>query len=427
MDGLAKLGVLCAGASDEVAEDARMVQPALGVLPACFSGAPQMGGAWQGAFSPGLAPNSTGMRTAPAGGVAAMPSCDAVYKDVPVTKAALPGGGTITLLKTLQTSVCENDCYYCCFRRGRDFQRTTLTPDEMAQAFMLLYNARAVEGLFLSSGVAGGGVHTQDRLIATAEVLRRKHNYRGYIHLKIMPGAEHDQVLRAMQLADRVSVNLEAPNTDRLAKLAPHKTFLEELLQPLQWVDQIRKQMPPQRGWKGHWPSTTTQFVVGAVGESDLELLTTTSYLYNQVHLARAYYSGFSPVAGTPLEDHPAVNPWRQNRLYQASFLLRDYGFDLEEMPFVEEGNLPLGADPKLAWAQLNLWEKPVEVNRADKRDLIRVPGIGPKTAQVILDTCRLEPFHTLNELRRAGVSVGRAAPFILIDGKRPDRQMTLF
>jgi predicted DNA-binding helix-hairpin-helix protein len=297
----------------------------------------------------------------------------------------------------------------------------------MAQAFMQLYRAKVVEGLFLSSGVVGGGVRTQDKLIDTAEILRHKLGFRGYVHLKIMPGAEYDQVYRAMQLADRVSVNLEAPNTARLSKLAPRKVFMEQLLQPLQWVDQIRHKLPPQQGWNGHWPSTTTQFVVGAVGENDLELLTTTAYLNRQVHLARAYYSGFSPVKGTPLENEPAINPWRQNRLYQASFLLRDYGFDLEELPFVEDGNLPLGADPKMVWAQFNLGEQPVEVNLAEKKELMRVPGIGPKMAQAILEARRLNKFHQLNELRRLGIATNRAAPFILIDGQRPARQMPLF
>ena len=402
MDAVDKLGILSAGACDEVAEEAHLAQPSLGQLPQC-----------------GSSPAEQAMHG---------PTCQTgIYQDIPVVRSSLPGGGTITLLKTLQTSVCENDCYYCCFRRGRDFQRTTLTPDEMAAAFMQLYRSRRVEGLFLSSGVAGGGMRTQDRLIATAEILRRKLGFRGYIHLKIMPGAERDQVLRSMQLADRVSINLEAPNTERLLRLAPAKVFLEQLLQPLQWVDQIRKELPPQRGWKGHWPSTTTQFVVGAVGESDLELLTTTAYLHSQVHLARAYYSGFSPVKGTPLEDHPPINPWRQNRLYQASFLLRDYGFDLEELPFAQEGNLPLGTDPKLAWAQLNLGEKPVEVNKAEMKDLLRVPGIGPKTARAILDARCLGKLSQIGDLRRLGVATNRAAPFILLDGMRPARQMSLF
>ncbi len=345
----------------------------------------------------------------------------------PIHNAIMPGGKRIALLKTLLTSACERDCYYCCFRAGRDFRRTTFKPEEMANAFMGLHRARKVQGLFLSSGVAGGGVRTQDRLLDTAEILRKKLGFRGYLHLKIMPGAERAQVERAMQLADRVSVNLEAPNTARLAHLAPHKIFMEELLRPLQWVEEIRKSQPGGLGWNGRWPSISTQFVVGAVGESDLELLNTTAYLHRSLRLARAYFSGFSPVLDTPLENLPPVNPWREHRLYQASFLLRDYGFDLEELPFTQEGYLPLGQDPKLAWAQSNLSEMPVEINRAERNQLLRIPGIGPKSAQAILAARRAGQLRDLKQLRSMGVSVGRAAPFVLLDGKRPPQQLTLW
>ncbi len=190
------------------------------------------------------------------------------------------------------------------------------------------------EGVFLSSGIAGGGVRTQDKLLATAEILRKKYQYRGYLHLKIMPGAEKDQVYRAMQLADRVSVNLEAPSTERLAKLAPHKNFFEELLQPLKWVEEIRRTVPAYKFWNGRWPSTVTQFVAGGSDESDLELLTITNWLNKNVRLKRAYFSAFLPIRDTPLENKAAVDPMREHRLYQASFLLRDYGFDLEDLPF---------------------------------------------------------------------------------------------
>jgi predicted DNA-binding helix-hairpin-helix protein len=152
---------------------------------------------------------------------------------LPIATAHLPGGKTMPLLKTLLTSACERNCYYCAFRSGRDFRRTSFSPDEMAQTYMKIYCSGIARGIFLSSGVSGGGIHTQDRLIATAEVLRYKLGYTGYLHLKIMPGAEQDQVERAMQLADRVSINLEAPTTERLARLAPQKVFLEELLAPL--------------------------------------------------------------------------------------------------------------------------------------------------------------------------------------------------
>src|SRR5512133_3144691 len=284
--------------------------------------------------------------------------------------AQMPGGQQIMLLKTLLTSACERDCFYCPFRAGRDFRRATFKAEEFANLFAGLAHSGAAEGIFLSSGVAGGGVRTQDQLLDTADILRNKLGFRGYIHLKIMPGAEKAQVERAMQLANRVSVNLEAPNTERLAQLAPHKVFMEELLRPLRWVDEIRRTTPPDKTWNGRWPSTVTQFVAGGSDESDLELLTTTAWLNKNVGLKRAYFSAFHPIPNTPLENKAEVDPLREHRLYQASFLLRDYGFDLEEMPFLQNGNLPLPTDPKLAWAQMNLSEKPVEINRADKREL---------------------------------------------------------
>ena len=344
-----------------------------------------------------------------------------------VTYAAMPGGRRIALLKTLLTSACERDCYYCPFRAGRDFRRVSFKPDEMARAFLDLQNARIAEGMFLSSGILGGGARIQDQLIATAEILRLKLGYRGYLHLKIMPGAEQAQVERAMQLADRLSINLEAPNSARLARLAPHKTFTEELVQPLRWVDEIRRSQPARLGWNGRWPSTTTQFVVGGAGETDLELLSTTESLHRQTRLARAYFSAFHPVAGTPLENQPAENPWREFRLYQSSFLLRDYGFEVEDLQFSPDGNLPLEVDPKVAWAQVNLAGTPVEINRAGRQALLRVPGIGPKTADAVLAARRRGRLSDLRELKALGVILKRAAPYLLVDGRQAARQLSLF
>ncbi len=355
------------------------------------------------------------------------PDLDRKRHSLGVSYAAMPGGKRIALLKTLLTSACERDCYYCPFRARRNFRRATFKPDEMAAVFSQMNRSGAAEGLFLSSGVAGGGVRTQDRLIDTAEILRRRHQFRGYLHLKLMPGAEHDQVLRAMQLADRVSINLEAPNTDRLRRLAPHKVFLEELLQPLQWAHEIRRTQPARTTLFGRWPSLVTQLVVGGAGEDDLEILSTTAHLTQQLRLARVYFSAFHPVPETPLEDLPAENPWREHRLYQASFLLRDYGFELEDMPFTPQGRLPLDADPKLAWARTNLSETPVEVNRAERPALLRVPGLGPKGVDVILAARRHGKLRDLRDLRALGVLADRAAPFILLDGRRPAHQLALF
>jgi predicted DNA-binding helix-hairpin-helix protein len=347
-----------------------------------------------------------------------------------ISSAALPNGKRISLIKTLLTSACERNCAYCPFRAGRDFRRATFKPDEFAHTYIALHRSGLVEGIFLSSGVVNGGIHSQDQLIKTAEILRFKLGYRGYLHLKIMPGSEKAQVERSMQLADRISINLEAPNALRLKTLAPGKQFIEELIQPLKWAEEIRQEVSPYKGWNNRWPSTVTQFVVGAAGDTDLELLATTESLHRNYRLGRAYFSAFTPVSDTPLENTPAESPVREHRLYQSSFLLRDYGFSLEELPFEPGGTLPLNSDPKLAWAHQHLAETPIEINQASKAQLLRVPGIGPKVADAILKARNSRDgthLKELSELRKIGVNPLRAAPFILINGRRPPYQPPLF
>ena len=345
----------------------------------------------------------------------------------PITHAHLPNGQTLPLLKTMQTSVCERNCNYCCFRSGRDTPRVTLTPDELASAVVKLTQAGVAKGLFLSSGLAGGGIRTQDKLIETAEILRQKYQYQEYMHLKIMPGAEPDQVLKAMQLADRVSINLEGPNENSLNALAPHKTFFTELQQPLKVIEQIRRSMPPHLAWRGYWPSSCTQFVVGAVGESDLDLLQTTHHLSTQFNITRAYYSNFTPVNNTPFEHLPPSNPWRQHRLYQAFFLLRDYQFDFQELPLNPTGFLSLEKDPKLLWAEMHLLHSPIEVNTADFTQLIKIPGIGAIGAKKIIKSRTYGKIHDINTLHKMGISKTRVSKFILLDGCRPPFQPNLF
>ncbi len=349
------------------------------------------------------------------------------WGEIPIMAAQMSGGRPIRLLKTLLSSACERNCYYCPFRAGRNMRRATFKPAEMAKLFIQLHQAGLVEGLFLSSGIVGGGVRTQDQLLDAAEILRKKYGFMGYLHLKIMPGAERDQLERAMHLASRISINLEAPNTDRLERLAPRKEFTRELLQPLIWAQEIRANQSPHRTWNRRWPSTTTQFVVGAVDESDLELLATSEFLYRSNRLSRAYFSTFKPVHDTPFEHLPPENEARTRRLYQASFLLRDYGFDLEEMPFDLQGKLPLDADPKLAWAHRHLRHNPVEVNRASREKLLRVPGIGPRGADAIIRQRRTGKLRNPGDLRRAGIQPARAAPYVLLDGRQPASQLSLF
>lgn len=332
--------------------------------------------------------------------------------------------GSKPVLKTMVTTACERNCYYCPFRAGRaKTVRATYTPDAMAGAFDTLVKAKKVDGLFLSSGIIKGSVTTQDKLIDTVEIVRRKYRYRGYIHLKIMPGAERDQLFRAMQLADRVSVNLEGATEARLAALAPKKHFMSELLQMLQWAEQLRAENPHQR-----LASTVTQFVVGAVGDTDLELLALSERLYSALKLSRVYYSGFSPVEDTPLENVAAVAEIRQFRLYQASFLLRDYGWNVEDLPFLDAGNLRTDIDPKRAFAEAALKQSPVDLQRADRAELLRVPSIGPKGADAIIRARRNHRLTDLRQIRALGVkAVEQMAPYVLLDGKRPTVQLSLF
>jgi predicted DNA-binding helix-hairpin-helix protein len=329
--------------------------------------------------------------------------------------------GLKSVMKSMMTTACERNCFYCPFRAGRGkTQRVTFKPDEMASAFDGLQRGGAVDGLFLSSGIIKGSVTTQDKILDTVEIVRRRYGYRGYIHLKIMPGAEYDQLRRAMELADRISINLEGPNDTRLHALAPKKDFTGELLQRLAWAHELRAQ--------GLRASSVTQFVVGAVGETDLELLGLTEKLHRQMSLTRAYYSAFHPIMDTPFENLNPTLPTRELRLYQASFLLRDYGWSMEELPFVGEGNLRLDLDPKRAWAEGQLRHQPIDLMRADRDALMRVPGIGPKGAAAILRARRTTALTDLGQLRKLGIRAPeQAAPFILLDGGRPPEQLPLF
>lgn len=347
--------------------------------------------------------------------------------DVYISRAVSGNGKTINLVKTMLTSACERNCYYCAFRAGREFQRISFKPEELAHTFMSIYRAGVADGLFLSSGIAGGGIHTQDLLIKTAEILRYRLGYKGYLHLKIMPGAEHAQIERCMLLADRVSVNLEAPNRERLMMLAPKKDYSEELIQPLEWIDRIRSNKLPIKAWKSRWPSSVTQFVIGAANETDLELLETTENLINNTHLRRVYYSKFRPVDDTPLANLPAEKPEREFRLYEASYLLRDYYFKLHELPFDTNGNLPLEHDPKYLWAKLNLTHQPIDINQAGFTELVRIPGIGPKKAKYILEQRKTSKILTLSDLHKIGIDSSRVEPFILINGKQIISQTSLW
>ncbi|HLG63548.1 MAG TPA: radical SAM protein [Ktedonosporobacter sp.] len=340
-----------------------------------------------------------------------------------ITHVATPKGSK-AVLKAMVTTACERNCFYCPFRAGRSrTQRVTFSPDELARGFDTLQRAGQVDGMFLSSGIIRGSVTTQDKIIDTAEIVRKRYHYRGYLHLKVMPGIEYEQLYRLMQLADRVSVNLEGPTEERLSALAPKKEFMRELLGMLQMAETIRRQHPYQK-----LANTVTQFVVGAVGDTDQELLSLSARLYREVGLTRAYYSGFSPVQQTPFEHLTPTDPLREHRLYQASFLLRDYGWDVADLPFMTDGNMSLTLDPKRAWAEEHLLAAPVEIMTATREQLLRVPGIGPKAAETILKARRLGRLTELAHLRKLHIHAPeQAAPYILLSGRRPLIQAHLF
>jgi predicted DNA-binding helix-hairpin-helix protein len=330
--------------------------------------------------------------------------------------------GPKPILRTMVTTACERNCNYCAFRAGRSAtQRLAATPDALAGAFMEIAGKGLVQGFMLSSGIINGGQATQDQIIATADILRKKHRYKGYIHLKIMPGADEEQIRESLRLADRVSTNLEGPTPARLLDLAPKKDLTRELLPALQQAHTLLDRHRDIRS------SIATQFVVGAVDDTDVELLGMTENLYRQWHLARVYYSAFNPVTETPFEGRPAESGLRQHRLYQASYLLRDYRWQFEDLPFNADGRLPLDTDPKQLWAQRNLAHAPVEIMTADYAQLLRVPGIGPKGARRILSARRHRRIRDLETLRQIGAgNAQRIAPYVLLDGKRPWRQPRL-
>jgi len=322
-----------------------------------------------------------------------------------------PDGRCVSLLKVLMTNECQQDCAYCTNRVQRDVRRTGFSPEELSKVFVELYKRNYVEGLFLSSGIRHSPARSMEEMIKTAEILRSRYRFGGYIHLKILPGSPSHLISEAVKHANRVSLNLEVPNEERLAFVSKTKKYKEDLLSSL---NNITRTLPEHPG-----TTQTTQFVVGAARESDSETLAATSALYIRHRVKRVYFSAFQPIAGTPLETLPPAPLKRENRLYQADFLMRLYDFTLKDLVFDDSGNLDLDLDPKLMFAIKNPQLFPIEINSAGIKQLLRIPGIGPKSARKIVSTRRQFRFSSLEELKNAGVVVKRAAPFLTVNGKR--------
>src|SRR5262249_55430330 len=263
----------------------------------------------------------------------------------------LPGGGSTTLMRVMQTNACSLSCGYCPTFCGGRVKRTALQPEEVARTFMESHRAGIAQGLFLTSGVPGRPRRAVDRMLAAVEILRRREGFTGYVHVKLLPGAEREQVVAATHLADRVSVNLEGPNDTVVRGLAADKDFSGDLLPSLTLAGRLSREARLEGRPGVARAGTTTQFVVGAQGERDSEILGVVGRLEHEGLLHHAHFSAFQPVAGTPMEGRPPTPAAREWRLYQAEHLLRGYGFRVDELVFGVDGNLSLDRDPKTAWA----------------------------------------------------------------------------
>jgi predicted DNA-binding helix-hairpin-helix protein len=330
-----------------------------------------------------------------------------------VHRAAVPGSGCMNLFKVLLTNACTNDCGYCVNQVGLDRPRTSFRPEELAGVFAEMYRRRRVSGLFLTSGIAADPTRTMTRMIETVDILRHRYDFRGYVHLKILPGAAYDCVEAACRIASRVSVNMEAPTAAHLAKLSSKKDIHHGIMERMLWVKKLTandSRLTPS--------GQTTQFVVGAAGETDRDILTATGGLYRDLGLRRVYYSAYRPIGSPRLEDVPAAPPMREHRLYQADWLMRVYGFPKTDIDLAlgREGNLSLRHDPKELIAARQPWLFPMDINRAGYNELLRAPGIGPICARRIIETRREHSIFSLEQLTRMGAA-RRAEPYIWFQG----------
>lgn len=318
-------------------------------------------------------------------------------------------GGCGRILKVLLHGTCSYDCAYCAIRLQRE--RLSFSPEELAATFLGLWREGLVGGLFLSSGIPQDVDEVMHDIVETGEILRQR-GYDGYLHLKVLPGAARADIHDAARVANRISINLETTSPDRLGSIAGVKDYRQDILKRQAWVAEEKP------------GSHTTQVVVGAADETDREILACVADQYRRTRPARIYFSAFRALPGTPLASHPDTPGWRARRWYQADHLLRDYGVSADELrAALDEEGFFGNRDPKEVLAASS---GPVNVNLAPRRDLLRVPGIGPKGADRILAMRRERPFTGPNDLKRAGVR-GKATGRYVTFGGRDTVQTRLF
>lgn len=332
-------------------------------------------------------------------------------------------GRCISLLKVLFTNECIFDCKYCINRKSNDVPRASFTPDEICELTIEFYRRNYIEGLFLSSGILHSPTYTMELIYEAVYKLRTVHRFQGYIHVKAIPGADSLIVQRVGLLADRMSVNLELPTAEGLKRLAPNK-HRKNILAPMRQIQQGITQSKNEIAIYRHAPSfvpagQSTQMIVGATQESDYHIMTVAESLYQKFDLKRVYYSAYVNVNGDKeLPALPGGPPLlREHRLYQADWLLRFYGFEAGELLSEDKPNFNILLDPKADWALRHLEQFPVEINRADYQTILRVPGIGVKSAMRIV-RARRNGSLTFTDLKKIGVTLKRALYFITCNGR---------
>lgn len=332
-------------------------------------------------------------------------------------------GRCISLLKILFTNECIFDCKYCINRLSNDVVRTSFTPEEVCELTMEFYRRNYIEGLFLSSGVLGNPNYTMELLYQTLYKLRNEYHFQGYIHVKAIPGSSQDLIDKTGFLADRMSVNLELPTSEGLKKLAPHKTR-KTILAPMRQIQSTREEnrydLAVYKSAPKFVPAgQSTQMIIGATPENDYEIISVAESLYQKFDLKRVFYSAFVHVnEDSNLPMLPGGPPLlREHRLYQADWLLRFYGFQAGELLSEKRPNFNVLIDPKCDWALGHLENFPIEINRADYFMLLRVPGIGTKSARRIVQARRFGNLK-FEDLKKMGVVLKRALYFITCQGK---------
>ena len=335
-------------------------------------------------------------------------------------------GPSTQLLRILMTNACSFNCHYCPMRRDRTLPRTLLKPAEIARVFLDAVSRGWCSGLFLTTGIPGRPTKVMDDLIEVLELLRLRYRFSGYIHVKIIPGADDAQIERITALATRVSLNLETPCGETLAPIAPEKSFDASLVtlkrartRVVQTQLEVRDGKPNNAILPGGVAGMTMQFVVGATNDSDRSLLDRTTQLYRDGGIHHAHFSAFRPIRDTPMEHRKATPALREHRVYQADHLMRRYRYEKNEIVFGDDGNLPLANDPKVAWALAHPERFPMELKTASYSELLRVPGIGPVVAKKIVASRRSTTIRGVSDLRKLGAAVERAAGFLAIAGRR--------